>query len=328
MAVSRRSLIIRLPVALLASPNYAVAQKAHPPRIGVLWPYSPPVSAVLAEAFRQGLRALGYVEGKDFVLDERWAHGRLDRLPALASDLVQQKVRVMVTASTPAAQAAQRVTRTLPIVMTLVTDPVDSGIVASLARPGANVTGLSLMHPEQSGKRLELLREANAKVARVGVLWSASSSSSASVLRETESAGRTLGLQLHTVEVRGPEDLDTAFSILAKGRVGALLLLPDAIFRNEQKRVFDLAARHRLPTMYWSREMVEAGGLMSYGASLPEIYRQAATIVDKILKGAKPGDLPIEQPAKLEFVINQKAARAIGFEIPQALALRADHIIE
>ena len=328
MALSRRVLVVRLPILLVLVPRHALAQNARVRHIGVLWPYSPPVSAVLGTAFRQGLRALGYVEGRDVVLQERWAHGTLDRLAALASELVQEKVDVIVTASTPAAQAAQQATRTLPIVMTLVTDPVDSGIVTSLARPGGNVTGLSLMHPEQSGKRLELLKDARSKLTKVGVLWSASSSSSAAVLRETETAARSLGLQLQTVEVRDATNLDHAFSIVAKARVGALLVLPDAMFRNEQKRLFDLAVRHRLPAMYWSREMVEAGGLMSYGASLPEIYRQAAAIVDKILKGAKPAELPIEQPAKLEFVINQKTARAIGFEIPRALALRADHIID
>jgi putative tryptophan/tyrosine transport system substrate-binding protein len=235
---------------------------------------------------------------------------------------------VIVTASTPAVQAAQRATRTIPIVMTVVSDPVGSGVVASLARPGGNVTGLSLMHPELSGKRLALLKEVIPKISRVAVFWSSSTASYRLVLRETEAAARVLGIQLQAVEVRGPTDFDSAFSAIIKDRVGALVVLPDAMFRNQQNRILDLAAKSRVPAMYWSRELADAGGLMAYGASIPELFRQAASFVDKILKGAKPADLPIEQPGKLELVINLRTARALGLPIPPSVLQRADQVIE
>jgi putative ABC transport system substrate-binding protein len=326
---SRARLSAVLALLLLVAPLMAAAQQgARIPRIGILWVYSPSVGSVFADAFRQGLRGLGYVEGRTIVLEERWAEGKFDRLPSLAGELVRLNVDVILTASTPAAQAAQQATRTIPIVITLVTDPVESGIVASLARPGGNITGLSLMHPELTGKRLELLKEVIPKVRRVGVFWSASTPSYQRLLSETETAARSLGLQLHVVEVRGPTDFDNAFSAIARGRVGALVLLPDVLFRNQQKRILDLASKHQLPAMYWSRELVDAGGLMAYGANIPDQYRQAATVVDKILKGAKPGDLPIEQPAKLELVINVQTAKALGLTIPQSVLLRADHVVE
>ena len=303
-------------------------QGAKIPRVGILWVYSPSVGSAFADAFRQGLRGLGYVEGRTILLEERWAEGKFDRLPSLAGELVRLNVDVIVTASTPAVQAAQQATRTIPIVMTLVTDPVESGIVASLARPGGNITGLSLMHPELTGKRLALLKEVVPKVRRVGVFWSAATPSYRLLLSETETAARSLRLQLYVVEVRGPTDFDNAFSAITRDRVGALVLLPDVLFRNQQKRILDLAAKHQLPAMYWSRELVDAGGLMAYGANIPDQYRQAATVVDKILKGAKPGDLPIEQPAKLELVINVKTAKALRLTIPQSVLVRADYVVE
>jgi putative ABC transport system substrate-binding protein len=327
--MDRRAFIGTLTAGLLAAPLAAEAQPAGKgPRIGILWAYSPSVVLLFADAFRQGLRGLGYVEGQNIALEERWAEGRFDRLPSLAAELVRLNVDIIVTASTPAVQAAQQATRTIPIVMTLVTDPVESGVVASLARPGGNVTGLSLMHPELSGKRLALLKEVIPRIFRVAVFWSSSTPSYRLVLRETEAAARALGMQLQVVEVRGASDFDSAFSSITKERVGGLVVLPDAMFRNQQKRILDLAAKSRLPAVYWSRELVDAGGLMAYGANIPDVYRQAATFVDKILKGAKPADLAIEQPAKLELVINLKTAKALGLTIPPSLLQRADQVIE
>ena len=318
-----------LAVLLLVAPLMAGAQqRTKIPRVGILWVYSPSIGSVFADAFRQGLRGLGYVEGRTIVLEERWADGKFERLPSLASELVRLNVDVIVTASTPAAQAAQQATRTIPIVITLVTDPVESGLVASLARPGGNITGLSLMHPELTGKRLELLKEIIPTVRRVGVFWNASTPAYRLLLTETETAARSLGLQLHVVEVRGPTDFENAFSALTRGRVGALVLLPDVLFRNQQRRILDLASKNHLPAMYWSRELVDAGGLMAYGANIPDQYRQAATVVDKILKGATPGELPLEQPAKLELVINLKTAKALGVTVPQSVLRRADYVVE
>jgi len=327
--LSRARVSAVLALLLLVAPLMAGAQQgAKILRIGILWVYSPSVGSAFADAFRQGLRGLGYVEGRTILLEERWAEGKFDHLPSLAGELVRLNVDVIVTASTPAVQAAQQATRTIPIVMTLVTDPVESGIVASLARPGGNITGLSLMHPELTGKRLALLKEVVPKVRRVGVFWSAATPSYRLLLSETETAARSLGLQLHVVEVRGPTDFDNAFSAITRHSVGALVLLPDVLFRNQQKRILDLASKNQLPAMYWSRELVDAGSLMAYGANIPDQYRRAATVVDKILKGAKPRDLPIEQPAKFELVINVKTAKALRLTIPQSVLLRADYVVE
>jgi putative ABC transport system substrate-binding protein len=327
--VDRRAFITVLGGSMLAGPLAAEGQQpGKVSRIGILWPYSASIAAPFAEAFRQGLRDAGYVEGRNIVVEERWAEGSFDRLRSLAADLVGRKVDIMLVASTPAVQAAQKATQTTPIVMTLVSDPVEDHIVTSLARPGGNVTGLSLMHPELSGKRLALLKEVRPRVSRVAVFWSSSTPAYRVILSETETAARTLGVQLRVVEVRGPTDFDSAFAAITKERVGALVVLPDAMFRNQHRRIIDLAAKNRLPAMYWSRELVDAGGLMAYGASFPDVFRQAAAFVDKILKGAKPGDLPIEQPARLELVINMKTAKALRLTIPQSVLLRADQVLE
>ena len=327
VSLARASIV--LTVLLFMAPLTAGAQQGGKvPRVGILWGYPPPLASAFADAFRQGLRGLGYVEGRNILLEERWADGTSDRLPALAAELVRLNVDVIVTASTPAVQAAQQATKTVPIVMTLVSDPVAAGVVASLARPGGNVTGLSLMHPELSGKRLALLKEVIPKLSRVAVFWSSSTGSYRLVLSETETAARALGVQLQPVEVRGPTDVDRGFSAITRERVGALVVLPDPLFRNQQRQILDLAAKSRLPAMYWSRDLVEAGGLMAYGANLPDVFRQAANFVDRILKGAKPGDLPIEQPATLELVINLKTAKALGLTIPPSLLLRADHVVQ
>jgi len=320
--------VLNLCAILLAFCISAEAQQPKKiPRIGVLWLYSPTIASPFAEAFRQGLRGLGYVEGQNIALEERWAEGRFDRLPSLAAELVRLKVDILVTASTPAAQAGQQATQSIPIVLTNVSDPVESGLVSSLARPGGNVTGLSLMHPELAGKRLELLKEVIPKLSRVAVLSNPANPIMPPLLRETEAAARALGVQLQVVEVRDPSDFDSAFSAMTRERAGALVVLPDAIFQNERTRIAGLAAKARLPAMYAWREAVDAGGLMAYGASVPDIFRRAATYVDKILKGAKPADLPVEQPTKFEFIINLKAAKQIGLTIPPDLLARATKII-
>jgi putative tryptophan/tyrosine transport system substrate-binding protein len=316
-------------VALAACGARAEAQQPKKvPRIGILWIYSPDIASSFAEAFRQGLRGLGYVEGQNIALEERWAEGRFDRLPSLAAELVRLNVDIIVTASTPAAQAGQQATRSIPIVMTNVSDPVESGLVSSLARPGGNVTGLSLMHPDLSGKRLELLKEIIPKVSRVAVLSNSSNPIIPPLLRETEAAARALGVQLQVVEVRGPTEFDSAFSAMTRDRAGALVVLPDGIFQNERRRIAALAAKSRLPAIYAWREAVDAGGLMAYGASVPDIFRRAAVYVDKILKGTKPADLPVEQPTKFELVINLKAAKQIGLTVPPNVLARADKVIK
>jgi len=325
----KRGIIVLLVGLALAWVHLSEAQQPKKvPRIGVLWLYSPAIASPFAEAFRHGLRGLGYVEGHNIALEERWAEGRLDRLPSLAAELVRLNVDIILTVSTPAAQAGQQATRSIPIVMTNVSDPVESGLVSSLARPGGNVTGLSLMHPDLSGKRLELLKEIIPKVSRVAVLSNSSNPIIPPLLRETEAAARALGVQLQVVEVRGPTEFDSAFSAMSRDRAGALVVLPDGIFQNERRRIAALAAKSRLPAIYAWREAVDAGGLMAYGASVPDIFRRAAVYVDKILKGTKPADLPVEQPTKFELVINLKAAKQIGLTVPPNVLARADKVIK
>ena len=286
------------------------------------------IASPWAAAFRQELGRLGYAKGQTIALEERWAEGRLDRLAPLAAELAGLNVDILVTTTTPGVRAAQQATRTIPIVMALVSDPVGSGVVANLARPGGNVTGLSLMHPELSKKRLELLKEVVPKVSRVAILSNPSNPIAPPLLRETEAAARGLGVQIQVVEVRNSAGLDGAFSAMTRDRAGALVVTPDFVFMEQRMRIVDLAAKTRLPAMYAWREPVDAGGLMAYGASIPDLMRRAAGYVDKILKGAKPADLPIEQPAKLELVINMKAAKALGLKIPPAILARADEVIE
>jgi ABC-type uncharacterized transport system substrate-binding protein len=327
--MGKKTISVLLVGLALVSVRFAEAQQVKKvPRIGILWLYSPTIASPFAEAFRQGLRGLGYVEGQNIALEERWAEGRFDRLPSLAAELVRLKVDIIVTASTPAAQAGQQATKSIPIVLTNVSDPVESGLVSSLARPGGNVTGLSLMHPDLSGKRLELLKEVVPKLSRVAVLSNPANPIMPPLLRETEAAARALRVQLQVVEVRDPTDFDSAFSAMTRERAGALVVLPDAIFQNERRRIAALAAKARLPAIYAWKEAVDEGGLMAYGASVPDIFRRAATYVDKILKGAKPADLPVEQPMKFELVINLKAAKQIGLTIPPNVLARADRVIK
>ncbi len=315
---------------LLAAPLAAEAQQAAKiARIGYL------AGALSAnphpEAFRQGLRDLGYVEGRNVVIEYRDSEGKLERLPALAAELVALKVDVIVAPPTVAALAAKQATKTIPIVFFVATDPVTDGLVTSLARPGGNVTGLSLLAPELVGKGLEQLKQAVPAVSRVAVLWQpggAGERTEKDLLKAAEVAARALGVRLQFVEARGPADFDRAFSDMTRGRAGALTVLQSTMFFSERRRLVDLAAKHRLPAVYSMREFVAVGGLMSYGPNIADLFRRAATYVDKILKGAKPGDLPVEQPTKFELIINLKTAKALGLTIPPSPLGRADEVIE
>jgi putative tryptophan/tyrosine transport system substrate-binding protein len=283
------------------------------------------------EAFRQGLRDLGYVAGSNLVIEYRDAEGKVERLPALAAELIALKVDVIVAPNTVAALAAKQVTSTLPIVFAVAADPVASGLVTSLARPGGNVTGLSILASELAGKCLELLAQAVPGVSRLVILWTPGAlgeRTDKDMLKGADAAGRVLGVQLQFVEARGPADFDRAFSDMTRARAGALTVLASHIFVNERRRLVDLAAKNRLPAVYPWREFVEAGGLMAYGPNIADLHRRAATHVDKILKGTKPGDLPVEQPTKFELVINLKAAKALGLAIPPSVLARADQVIE
>jgi putative ABC transport system substrate-binding protein len=329
--IDRRTFLAGTGAALLAAPRASEAQQAAKvSRIGVLMSPNP-----RREAFLQGLRDLGYVDGRNIVVDGRNivieyrdSEGKPERLPALAAELVALKVDVIVTGSTPATVAAKQATKTLPIVFAAAGDPVMSGLVTSLARPGGNVTGLSLINPELMGKRLEHLKQVVPEVTRMAVLWAGRSGERAGNDKDAESAARALGMQLQFVEARSPADLDRAFSDMTRARAGALIVWGSNMFNNERTRLVDLAAKNRLPAVYPWREFVDAGGLMAYGANLADLFRRAATYVDKILKGAKPADLPVEQPTKFELIINLKTAKALGLTIPPSLLGRADEVIQ
>jgi ABC-type uncharacterized transport system substrate-binding protein len=334
MMIRGVAVIVVFALSLLVAPLAAEAQQAAKiARIGYLSP-NLATSRHLREAFRQGLRDLGYVEGRNLVIEYRDAEGKVERLPALAAELVALKVDVIVTegGNTVVPLAAKQATRTLPIVFATAADAVGSGLVTSLARPGGNVTGLDSLSTELVGKRLELLTQAVPGVGQVAVLWLPGvygERTEKEMLTGAEVAARGLGVRLQFVEAtRDPADFDRAFSDMTRARAGALTVLPSNMFRREHGRLLDLAARHRLPAVYPWRDFVDAGGLMSYGASLTDLSRRAATYVDKILKGAKPGDLPVEQPTKFELVINLKTARTLGLTIPPSVLSRADQIIE
>ena len=294
------------------------------PRIGFLEATSASTIPARLEAFRQGLLELGYVEGKNIHIDYRWAEGKFDRLPNLASELVSLKVDVIVTGGPTAIPPAKKATATIPIVMSFDSDPVGSGFVASLAHPGGNITGLSSLSPEISGKQLELLKEIVPKLSRVAVLGTSTRPGYAHALKEVELAAGALAVQLQYLDVRDPKDLEAAFRAAAKGRAEAVLVLGGPVFILQRTQVADLAVKTRLPAIYDRREVVEDGGLLSYGVSLLDLHRRSATYVDKILKGAKPADLPVEQPTKFEFIINLKAAKQIGLTIPPNVLARAD----
>ena len=314
-----------------ASLGTAAAQPPEQvPRVGYLSPGSSSDPARLRrfEAFRQGLRELGYVEGRNISLESRWAEGKYDRFPTLLADLVRLKVQVIVAVGGNATQAAQQATRTIPIVMSVVLDPLGSGLVSSLARPGGNVTGLSLMGPDLVGKQLEVLKQAVPEGSRVALLWNPGNPSSARQLREAEVAARTLGVRLHAVEARGPGEITAAFAAMTTARASALVVLNDGMLFNQRKQIAELTAKTHLPSISGNREFTEAGVLIGYGADALDLERRAATYVDKILKGAKPGDLPVEQPTKFELVVSLKTAKALGLTIPHSLLQRADKVIE
>jgi putative ABC transport system substrate-binding protein len=304
-------------------------QPTKVPRIGYLTAASLSANAGRIEAFRQGLRELGYVEGENIVIEWRSSEGKFDRLPALAAELVRLKVDIIVTSGPTPTRPAKEATATIPIVMSQDTDPVGNGFVASLARPGGNITGLSTLRPELSGKQLELLKEIVPRLSRVAVLGTSTQPGYAQQLREVELAAGALGVKLQYLDVLGPKDIETAFRAASKGRADAVLMLvAGAVLNPHRTEVAELAVKSRLPAIYRNREDVEAGGLMTYGVSLTDLSRRAATYVDKILKGAKPADLPVEQPMKFEFVINLKTAKQIGVTIPPNVLARADKVIK
>ncbi len=334
--ISRRRFLTGVAIALApigaaaAAQEYKAQQAAKIARIGYL---TPDLAAAPHnhEAFRQGLRDLGYVEGRNVMIEYRDAEGKFERLHALAAELVALKVDVILAPNTVGALAAKQATRTLPIVFATAGDPVTSGLVTSLARPGGNVTGLSLLAPELVGKCLEQLKQAVPAVSRVAALWepgAVGERMDKDMLKRAEGAARALGVRLHFVEARGPADFDRAFSDMTRARAGALTVLGSTMFSTERRHLVDLAAKTRLPAVYPWREFVDAGGLMSYGANVADNYRRAATYVDRILKGTKPADLPVEQPTKFELAINLKTAKALGLTIPPSLLLRADEVIE
>jgi len=314
-------------VALLAAPLVAEAQTAVP-LIGFLSANSRPAMSARTEAFRKGLRELGYVERENLSIEYRFADGRFDQLPTLAAELVRLKVRVIVTEGTTATRFAKEATSTIPIVMAQDPDPVGTGFVGSLSRPGGNITGLSNLRPELSGKRLELLKEAVPRLARVAVLGTAATPGTTQTLKETELAAGAFGVQLHYLEVAGPKDIDTAFRTASSARADAVLVLASPVLLSQRAQVTELALKSRLPAIYYTVEFVHGGGLMSYGVNAIDLFRRSASYVDKILKGAKPADLPVEQPTKFELVINLKTAKALGLTIPPSLLQRADQVIE
>jgi len=317
------SVLLLLPVHSVFAQQ---AAKAH--RISVLFGTTRSFNATRIETFRQSLRDLDYFEGKNVMIEYRYADGQLDLLPALASELVQLKVDVIVTSATSGVLAAKQATSTIPIVFTALGDPVGSGLVASLARPGGNVTGLSILATELSGKRLELLKEAFPKVTRVVMLWNPTSSGESLQFKETQAVAKALGVQLQSMEVRGANDFETGFQLAKKEGAQALLAVPSPVTKSNLKQILEFAAKNRLPAMYAAPEVVHAGGLMSYAPNYADQFRRAAIFVDKILKGAKPADLPVEQATKFEFVINLKTAKQIGLTIPPNVLARADKVLK
>jgi putative tryptophan/tyrosine transport system substrate-binding protein len=319
--------LVALAIAFVTGRAEVQAQQAKISRIGLLGGASASANTGRIEAFRQGLRDLGYVEGKSIIIEQRWADGQLDRLPSLAAELLQLKSDIIVSAGPTVTRAAKKAV-TIPIVMSFDDDPVGSGFVASLARPGGNITGLSSLSPELSGKQLELLKEIIPRLSRVAVLGSLTHPGTAQSLKEIELAAEAFKLQHQYLDVREPTDIATAFGAASKGRVDALVVLTSVVTNSHRQQIVELTLKHRLPAIYYTAEWVEAGGLMTYGASFTDLFRRAATYVDRILKGAKPAELPVEQPKKFEFTVNLKAAKLIGLTIPQKVLARADKVIK
>ena len=320
--------IVWLLIALLSAAASVEAQ--HPkktPRVGVLLPGSRSTYAIRIEAFHNGLRELGYVEGRNIATEWRFAEGKNDRLPGMAAELVRSRVDVIVTSTTPVAQAALQASRTIPIVMAASADPVGTGLVASLAHPGGTVTGLSMLGPDSDGKALEILQETLPKLTRVAFVWDPANSGMASRLKNLEMVGHTMRIEIQSLTVRTSNELEATLESAVGNRVGALFV-PAGMASVYLKRIMEFAARKRLPVMFNDGESAEAGGLMSYGIYLPALFHRAAYFVDKILRGAKPADLPVEQPTKFELVINLKTAKQIGLTIPPNVLARADRVIK
>jgi putative ABC transport system substrate-binding protein len=322
--------IIAVALGLFAFSISAAAQQspAKSARIGILSDYGASVAAKAAEPFLQGLRDLGYAEGKNIIVQQLNGDGKDENLPGLAEQMVRSKPDVLLTIGTPATRAAKAQTQTIPIVFVRIGDPIGLGLVDSLPRPGGNITGVTILTNDTEGKRLELLMAAAPDAKSVGALWDSSFPPAAAELKETEAAARALNLELAVADVRRPDDFESSLLTLAENHTGAVIVVPGSVFFQHTERLVNSMAKARLPAMYIRREQVEAGGLMSYATDYPATYRRAAALVDKILKGAKPADIPVEQPTKLELVINLKTARALGLTLPRALLLRADEVIE
>ena len=320
--------ICLLPTVILITDYVAAQQAKKIPRIGYLSAASASSQVTYLEAFRQGLRELGYSEGKNIVIEERYAEGKRDRLSEFAAELVRLKIDIIVTGGPTVTRAAKQATATITIVMAYDIDPVGNGFVANLAHPGGNITGLSSLGPELSGKQLELLKEIVPKLSRVAVLGNSTQPGNAQSLRETEAAAREFKVQLQYLDVLGPKDIENAFRAAAKARTDAILVLGNPFLGAHRKQISELAVKNRLPAIYPQSEFVEGGGLMTYAASRTDLFRRTAAYVDKILKGAKPADLPVEQPKKFEFIVNLKAAKQIGLTIPPNVLARADRVIK
>ncbi len=325
-SVAAHSVILAFSI-LVAPVSSHGQQSANIPRVGYLGNSSPGLERDLVGAFRQGLQELGYAEGKNILIEYRWAEGKAERFPELAAELVRLPVDVVLTAGTPGALAAKRASQTIPIVMASSGDPVETGLAASLARPGGTLTGLSNDSSEVDGKRLELLREILPRLARVAVLFNPANPVTAVHRKRTQAAAASLHLKLEFVEMNGGEGFEAAFAAIPRQLPGALFIMPDWALVAYRARIVDFAARRSLPAMYGNREFVDAGGLISYATDFPDMFRRAATYVDKILKGAKPADLPVEQPTKFQLVINLKTAKALGLKMPQSILVRADEVI-
>jgi putative tryptophan/tyrosine transport system substrate-binding protein len=322
----RRAFITLLGGVAVGWPLAAQAQLSH--RVGILTLAGAQSARAdgLFEPFRQGLKEHGWIEGQDVSFEYRFAEGKVDALPKFASQLVQLPVDVILADGTPSVDAAKNATRTVPIVMAAINDPIASGFVASLSRPGGNITGLTILGPELAGKRLQVLSEAVPKLTRVAVLANPSSPANALLIKQTETAAQTLGVALHVVDASTPDSLETAFAAIAAARAEALLVMQDAMFFDQRPRIVAFAAASRLPALFAEKQVVESGGLMAYGASIPDSFRRAAAYVDKIFRGANPADLPVETPTTFEFAINLKTAKALGLTIPPALLATADVI--
>ncbi|HET9687239.1 MAG TPA: ABC transporter substrate-binding protein [Pseudolabrys sp.] len=325
--MKRREFVTLLAGAAIAWPLRAHAQQKIP-RIGFMGNSTAALEANLVNSFREGLRELGYEEGRNIVIDYLWAEGKYEQFPALVNEFIASKVDVIVTAGTPAALAVKAKTNKVPLVMVAVGDPVGTGLVKNLARPEGNLTGLSSIAPDLEGKRLQLLREVVPALSQVAMLFNSLNPFHVASVRQAGVAAQTLGIKLQALDVRTSEDLDSAFVAIRKERPGALFILADRVFLHNRQRIMDLAAEQRLPSVNAYEELVEAGGLLSYGPSYEDMHRRAAIYVDKILKGAKPGTLPIEQPTKFSFTVNLKTAKALGLTIPSQLLGLADRLIE